>query len=72
MLLPLQVVCSKLASKARLFLLHYKLLETRYKKTQALMGATRLASGQIQEKSPRQNEITENALMPRRETRRPH
>ena len=39
MLLPLQVVCSKLASKARLFLLHYKLLETRYKKTQALMGA---------------------------------
>ena len=45
MLLPLQVVCSKLASKARLFLLHYKLLETRYKKTQALMGATRLASG---------------------------
>ena len=41
MLLPLQVVCSKLASKARLFLLHYKLLETRYKKTQALMGATR-------------------------------
>ena len=42
MLLPLQVVCSKLASKARLFLLHYKLLETRYKKTQALMGATRL------------------------------
>ena len=45
MLLPLQVVCSKLASKARPFLLHYKLLETRYKKTQALMGATRLASG---------------------------
>ena len=33
------------------------------------MGATRLASGQIQEKSPRQNEIAENA---RRETRRPH
>ena len=38
MLLPLQVVCSKLASKARPFLLHYKLLETRYKKTQALNG----------------------------------
>ena len=37
--------------------------------TQALMGATRLASGQIQEKSPRQNEIAENT---RRETRRPH
>ena len=45
MLLPLQVVCSKLASKARPFLLHYKLLEMRYKKTQALMGAMRLASG---------------------------
>ena len=41
MLLPLQVVCSKLASKARPFLLHYKLLETRYKKTLPLMGATR-------------------------------
>ena len=50
MLLPLQVVCSKLASKARLFLLHYKLLETRYKKTQALMGATRLASGKLKGK----------------------
>ena len=49
MLLPLQVVCSKLASKARLFLLHYKLLETRYKKTQALM-ATRLASGKLKGK----------------------
>ena len=47
MLLPLQVVCSKLASKARPFLLHYKLLEMRYKKTQALMGATRLASGKF-------------------------
>ena len=46
MLLPLQVVCSKLASKARLFLLHYKLLETRYKKTQALMGATRLEAAE--------------------------
>lgn len=41
MLLPLQVGCSKLASKARPFLLHYKLPETRCKKTQALMGATR-------------------------------
>ena len=45
MLLPLLVGCSKLASKARPFLLHYKLPETRCKKTQALMGATRLASG---------------------------
>ena len=43
MLLPLQVVCSKLASKARPFLLHYKLLETRYKKTQALMGGRRVS-----------------------------
>ena len=50
MLLPLQVVCSKLASKARLFLLHYKLLETRYKKMQALVGATRLASGKLKGK----------------------
>ena len=50
MLLPLQVVCSKLASKARPFLSHYKLLETRYKKTQALMGATRLASGKLKGK----------------------
>lgn len=41
MLLPLQVGCSKLASKALPFLLHYKLPETRCKKTQALMGATR-------------------------------
>ena len=49
MLLPLQVVCSKLASKARPFLLHYKLLEMRYKKTQALM-ATRLASGKLKGK----------------------
>ena len=45
MLLPLQVGCSKLASKARPFLLHYKLLKRAAKKTQALMGATRLASG---------------------------
>ena len=44
MLLPLQVGCS-LASKARPFLLHYKLLKRAAKKTQALMGATRLASG---------------------------
>ena len=50
MLLPLQVVCSKLASKARPFLLHYKLLEMRYKKAQALMGATRLASGKLKGK----------------------
>ena len=42
MLLPLQVGCSKLASKARPFLLHYKLLKRAAKKTQALMGATRL------------------------------
>ena len=39
------VGCSKSASKARPFLLHFKLPETRRKKTQALMGATRLASG---------------------------
>ena len=45
MLLPFQVGCSKSASKARPFLLHFKLPETRCKKTQALMGATRLASG---------------------------
>ena len=39
MLLPLQAGCSKLASKARPFLLHYKLLKRAAKKTQALMGA---------------------------------
>ena len=39
MLLPFQVECSKSASKARAFLLHFKLPETRCKKTQALMGA---------------------------------
>ena len=43
MLLPLQVGYSKLASKARPFLLHYKLLKRAAKKTQALMGATRPA-----------------------------
>ena len=37
MLLPLQAGCSKLASKARPFLLHYKLLKRAAKKTQALM-----------------------------------
>ena len=41
MLLPLQAGCSKLASKARPFLLHYKLLKRAAKKTQALMGTTR-------------------------------
>ena len=50
MLLPLQVGCSKLASKARPFLLHYKLLKRAAKKTQALMGATRLASGKLKGK----------------------
>ena len=45
MLLPFQAGCSKSVSKARAFLLHFKLPETRCKKTQALMGATRLASG---------------------------
>ena len=40
-----KVGCSKLASKVRSFLLHFKLPETRCKKTQALMGATRPASG---------------------------
>ena len=39
------VGCSKSASNARPFLLHFKLPETRRKKTQALMEATRLASG---------------------------
>ena len=38
MLLPLQVGCSKLASKARQFLLHYKLPETRCEKNASTNG----------------------------------
>ncbi len=62
MLLPLQVVCSKLASKARLFLLHYKLLETRYKKTQALMGATRLVFESVRMFTFHRTTITTNRI----------
>ena len=50
MLLPLQVVCSKLASKARPFLLHYKLLETRYKKNASTNGGDASRVGKIKRK----------------------
>jgi hypothetical protein len=50
MLLPLQAGCSKLALKAKPFLLHYKLLKRAAKKTQALMRGDASRVGIIKKK----------------------
>ena len=50
MLLPLQVGYSKLASKARQFLLHYKLPETRCEKNASTNGGDASRVGIIKRK----------------------
>ena len=66
MLLPLQVGCSKLASKARQFLSHYKLPETRCEKNASTNGGDASRVGIIKRKD------TSYRIFSRRETRRPH
>ena len=50
MLLPLQAGCSKLASKARPFLLHYKLLKRAAKKNASTNGGDASRVGIIKRK----------------------
>ena len=50
MLLPFQVECSKSASKARPFLLHFKLPETRCKKNASTNGGDASRVGIIKRK----------------------